>query len=123
MYDADIRRRQSLAGPRGRAAVIESKPRATWGSYTHRSAISNPRILGLENERIAFRYRDFADASKQKIMHLDVLEFIRRFLLHVLYRKASCGSVTMDCSLIGLGRKRSRAVVSYSRPPPPPPSP
>jgi hypothetical protein len=54
------------------------------GAYTHRIAISNPRILGLENERIAFRYRDSADASKQKIMHLDVLEFIRRFLLHVL---------------------------------------
>ena len=54
------------------------------GAYTHRIAISNPRILGLENERVAFRYRDSADASKQKIMHLDVLEFIRRFLLHVL---------------------------------------
>ncbi len=54
------------------------------GAYTHRIAISNPRILGLENQRVTFRYRDSADREKQKILRLDVSEFIRRFLLHVL---------------------------------------
>jgi len=54
------------------------------GAYTHRIAISNHRILSLEQGRVAFRYRDYADGRKQKVMHLDVDEFIRRFLLHVL---------------------------------------
>jgi hypothetical protein len=56
------------------------------GAYTHRIAISNHRILSLEQGRVAFRYRDYADSRKQKILSLDVDEFIRRFLLHVLPR-------------------------------------
>ena len=54
------------------------------GAYTHRIAISNHRILSVEQNRVAFRYRDSADGKKQNVMHLDVHEFIRRFLLHVL---------------------------------------
>jgi len=54
------------------------------GAYTHRIAISNSRILNLEDDRVAFRYRDYADDRKQKVLRLDALEFIRRFLLHVL---------------------------------------
>ena len=54
------------------------------GAYTHRIAISNHRILKLENGRVSFRYRDYADGRKQKIMRLEVDEFIRRFGLHVL---------------------------------------
>ena len=54
------------------------------GAYTHRIAISNHRILSLEQGRVAFRYRDYADGRQQKVMRLDVDEFIRRFLLHVL---------------------------------------
>jgi hypothetical protein len=54
------------------------------GAYTHRIAISNHRILSLEKGRVAFRYRDYADGRKQKILRLAVDEFIRRFLLHVL---------------------------------------
>jgi hypothetical protein len=56
------------------------------GAYTHRIAISNRRILRLENGRVDFRYRDYADARKQKVMRLPIDEFIRRFLLHVLPR-------------------------------------
>ena len=56
------------------------------GAYTHRIAISNHRILSIQQNRVAFRYRDSADGNKQKVMHLDILEFIRRFLLHVLPR-------------------------------------
>jgi hypothetical protein len=54
------------------------------GAYTHRIAISNHRIRSIEQNRVALRYRDSADGNKQRVMHLDVLEFIRRFLLHVL---------------------------------------
>jgi hypothetical protein len=54
------------------------------GAYTHRIAISNHRVLSLEKGCASFRYRDYADGRKQKIMRLEVDEFIRRFLLHVL---------------------------------------
>jgi len=54
------------------------------GRYTHRIAISNNRILMIENGVVAFRWRDYSDGDKQKIMTLKVDEFIRRYLLHVL---------------------------------------
>lgn len=52
--------------------------------YTHRVAISNGRLLALRDGQITFRWRDSADHNTQKIMTLDAVEFIRRFLLHVL---------------------------------------
>ena len=52
--------------------------------YTHRIAISNYRILRIEDGRIFFRFRDYRDANRQKVMSLSAVEFIRRFLLHVL---------------------------------------
>ncbi len=54
------------------------------GRYTHRVAISNGRLLSLQNDRVLFRYKDYADESRWKTMSLDVDEFMRRFLLHVL---------------------------------------
>jgi hypothetical protein len=52
--------------------------------YTHRVAISNGRLLEMRDGQVVFRWRDSADGNQQKLMTLDVLEFIRRFLLHVL---------------------------------------
>jgi len=52
--------------------------------YTHRVAISNGRLLSLAEDRISFRWRDSKDGKRLKIMTLDPVEFIRRFLLHVL---------------------------------------
>ncbi len=52
--------------------------------YTHRVAISNERILKLEKDQISFRWRDYSDGDKEKIMTVAAEEFIRRFLLHVL---------------------------------------
>ena len=52
--------------------------------YTHRIAISNYRLIKLENDRVYFKYRDYKNNNRQKIMHLDAVEFIRRFLLHIL---------------------------------------
>ena len=54
------------------------------GRYTHRVAISNNRILSLENERVTFRWRDYAYGNQEKLMTLDANEFIRRFLLYIL---------------------------------------
>lgn len=54
------------------------------GSYTHRIAISNERILGFDGSTVTFHYRDRADGDKQKIKRLPAEEFLRRFLLHVV---------------------------------------
>ena len=54
------------------------------GRYTHRVAISNNRLLDIENDRIRFRWKDYRDNNQQKTMTLEAAEFIRRFLIHVL---------------------------------------
>jgi hypothetical protein len=54
------------------------------GRYTHRVAITNHRIIGMEDGEVSFFWKDYADGSKTKVMTLDAGEFIRRFLLHVL---------------------------------------
>jgi hypothetical protein len=54
------------------------------GRYTHRVAISNSRIIKLEDDKVTFEYRDYKDGDKLKEMTLGVFEFIRRFLLHIL---------------------------------------
>jgi hypothetical protein len=54
------------------------------GNYTHRVAIAESRLLQHDNDTVSFRYKDYADDSRQKIMTVDTTEFIRRFLLHVL---------------------------------------
>jgi hypothetical protein len=54
--------------------------------YTHRVAIANGRILSFAEGRVTFRWRDSAHGNKQKTMTLDAVEFIRRFLMHVLPR-------------------------------------
>jgi Putative transposase/Transposase zinc-binding domain len=52
--------------------------------YTHRVAISNRRIVSLTDEHVTFRYRDRTRGNAIREMKLDGLEFLRRFLLHVL---------------------------------------
>ena len=52
--------------------------------YTHRVAISNHRLRSLENSHVSFEWKDYADRGRTKAMSLDAVEFIRRFLLHVL---------------------------------------
>jgi len=54
------------------------------GNYTHRIAISESRLLKHDNSGVTLRYKDYSDNGKQKVMTLDTVEFIRRFLLHVL---------------------------------------
>jgi hypothetical protein len=52
--------------------------------YTHRVAISNRRLLEFDNGRVTFSWKDYAHGNQQSTMTLDAVEFIRRFLLHVL---------------------------------------
>jgi hypothetical protein len=54
------------------------------GRYTHRVAISNNRIISIENGRVSFKWRDYKDGNRWKVMALPADEFIRRFLMHVL---------------------------------------
>ena len=54
------------------------------GRYTHRVAISNNRLLDIEDGQVTFRWRDYRDGDAQKTMTLAAGEFIHRFLLHVL---------------------------------------
>ena len=56
------------------------------GRYTHRVAISNNRLISLDNGKVTFRWKDYRAGNKQKRMTLDADELIRRFLLHVLPR-------------------------------------
>jgi len=54
------------------------------GRYTHRVAISNHRLLDIENDQVRFQWKDYRDGGQLKTMTLSAHEFIRRFLLHVL---------------------------------------
>jgi len=54
--------------------------------YTHRVAISNGRLLELTDNEVTFSYKDYATGNSAKTMSLEICEFARRFLLHVLPR-------------------------------------
>ncbi|TMA95150.1 MAG: IS91 family transposase [Deltaproteobacteria bacterium] len=54
------------------------------GRYTHRVALSNDRIVKVENGEVTLSYRDRKDGDRKKTIPLVAHEFIRRFLLHVL---------------------------------------
>jgi hypothetical protein len=53
-------------------------------SSTHRVAISNHRLLAFDQERVTFRWKDYAHGGKHGKMTLAATEFLRRFFLHVL---------------------------------------
>lgn len=93
---------ESLRDPRTFAARIAAAKEYEWvvyakrpfagpqqvldyvGRYTHRVAISNNRLVEIDNDRVQFHWKDYRDNSKIKIMDLKADEFIRRFLLHFL---------------------------------------
>lgn len=78
LYNKDwvVYAKQPFGGPQ---QVIEYL-----GRYSHKIAISNHRITGIENGKVSFRYKDYADGCKQKEMTLEGTEFLRRFCLHIL---------------------------------------
>lgn len=81
-----------LAEARRRDWVVYAKPPfggpqqvlAYLGRYTHRVAIANSRLIAMDGDHVAFRWRDYRHRGKTKVMTLGAHEFIRRFLLHTL---------------------------------------
>ena len=65
-----------FAGPK---AVVEYL-----GRYTHKVAISNHRIIKIDEHKVHFRYKDYRQNGQSKCMSLDGVEFLRRFCLHIL---------------------------------------
>ena len=53
------------------------------GKYTHRIAISNQRLIKVQQDRVYFHYKDYRKGHN-KVMKLEVVEFLRRFCLHIL---------------------------------------
>ncbi len=56
------------------------------GRYTHRVALANNRLVDHGEGRVRFRWKDYADHDRVKVMALEVDEFLRRFLLHMMPR-------------------------------------
>ena len=54
------------------------------GRYVFRTAISNSRIESVDDSGVTFRYKDYKDGSKQKVMHMSGDDFLHAFLMHVL---------------------------------------
>jgi hypothetical protein len=93
-----------LQSPPAFAAMLRSLFRSDWvvyskkplggaehalrylGCYTHRVAISNHRLVDLQDGQVTFRWRDSAHHNKKRLMQLPLEEFLRRFFLHVLPR-------------------------------------
>ena len=61
-----------------------AKVLAYLGRYTHRVAIANSRLVSLDDDHVAFRWKDYRQGGTTKVMKLKACEFIRRFLLHAL---------------------------------------
>jgi hypothetical protein len=56
------------------------------GRYTHRVAISNHRLLAFNGEHVTFAYKDYAQGDQRRTMTLTAMEFLRRFVQHILPR-------------------------------------
>jgi hypothetical protein len=84
-YLAPLRRREWVVYSKrpfgGPEAVL-----AYLSRYTHRVAISNSRLIAIDDKRVTFKWKDYRTKGRQraKVMTLAVDEFIRRFLIHVL---------------------------------------
>ena len=130
----------ALANPKDFSALRDSLYRRDWvvyakppfggaehvyrylGRYTHRVAISNSRLMAMDDDRVRFHYKDYADGNQKKQMTLHAEEFIRRFLLHVLPKRfvrirhyGLMAGRNVDTRL-----KRCRALLESAKEPPPP---
>jgi len=75
--------------------------------YTHRVALSNHRLTSFKDDRVSFRWKDYAAGSKQKVMTVSADEFLRRFLIHVLPK----GLVRIRHFGLFANRKRSASLL------------
>ena len=75
-HDWVVYAKQPLGGP---VQVLEYL-----GRYTHRVAISNERIVGIDEDSVSLRVRDWTRGNRRRTLRLPARDFIERFLLHVL---------------------------------------
>jgi hypothetical protein len=54
------------------------------GRYSHRVAISNNRLVNIENNKVTFRYKNYKNKGKSQLITIQCVEFARRFLMHIL---------------------------------------
>jgi hypothetical protein len=94
--------------------------------YTHRVAISNHRLVDVTDDTVSFQWKDYRHGSQVRTLTLDVDEFLRRFLQHVLpkhfVRIRYFGFLASRCRTPQLAQCRQTLAVT-SAPPPEPPSP
>jgi hypothetical protein len=88
--------------------------------YTHRVAISNHRLVAVTDDTVSFRWKDYRHGSQIRTLTLDVDEFLRRFLLHVLPKRfvriRYFGLLAPRCRTHDLAT--SRTVLAVAPPPP-----
>jgi hypothetical protein len=56
------------------------------GRYTHRVAISNHRLLAFDGDHVTFQWKDYTHGDQRRTMTLSAMEFLRRFVQHILPR-------------------------------------
>ena len=83
LYKTDfaVHAKEPFAGPKAVLAYLSR--------YTHRVAIANRRLITVDNEKVAFTWKDYRveGAERYKVMTLSIDEFIRRFLIHVFPKR------------------------------------
>ena len=83
---------QILSAAAKKSWVVYSKPPVAGAKqvieylsrYTHRIAISNERLVSMDGDQVTFRWKDRAHGNRPRAMVLDAVQFLKRFLLHVL---------------------------------------
>jgi Putative transposase len=93
--------------------------------YTHRVAISNHRLVEVTEDSVSFRWKDYRHGSQVRTLTLDVDEFLRRFLLHVLPKRfvriRYFGFLASRCRTPQLAQCRQALAMAGVPPPEPPP--
>ena len=88
--------------------------------YTHRVAISNPRLVDVTDDTVSFRWKDYRHGSAVRTLTLQADEFLRRFLLHVLpkrfVRSRSFGFLAPRCRAHGLAQCRQALAAAPDAP-------
>jgi hypothetical protein len=78
--------------------------------YTHKIAISNRRLVSMTDQAVTFRWKDYAQGNRPRMMTLDAMEFLRRFLMHVvprgLMRIRHFGILANRCRTSNIGQCR-----------------
>ena len=89
------------------------------GRYTHRVAIANSRLVAIEDDHVAFTWKDYRQDGAVKVMKLAPEEFIRRFLLHTLpdrfHRIRYFGFLANTCRAANLALCRSALAQQMDR--------